>query len=1347
MAACLLIWLPRHALALDPSRSLVQYNCQTWSRQNGLLVNGVDAITQSRDGYLWLGTSVGLIRFDGNGFTTIHLPQPGNRTVVTSLANTGNDELWVGWEHHGFNRYDEQFPSARGKLSPSPPDANLLSLQEDADGTQWVTGDHQWGRVKPGGKYEVLAAIPDPSATCGFKDSQGRFWAGTAYHGVSYWQAGVVHGVFAAELEGSIIFAFAEDHEGNLWIGTSSGLFSYDAHLKRRNINSLAAEISVLMVDRQGVLWIGTSHEGLARYYHDRYDYFKKSDGLASYYVNALFEDREGSLWVGTRNGVSLLTDVKFPTCLLSDKPSDQDALSVCASRKGGVWVGSMAGLTYLGDQPTTYGMESGLPNPIVKRVLETRTGDLYLVCGNESLAVFSSNKVVAIQSETNMVVGMVEDDQGVVVSVGGDLFRANKNHLTPFPFANHLAPPMYWVLNLALGRDGVIWVASVNGITRIKDGAFQQWTKAQGLTDSRIGWICEDSEGVVWAATATGIARLKDNQIRCISEDDGLFDNHVLALVPDDLGNLWVNARRGVFRVSRQSLNDFADGRKAKVECTPFDGLASVKPADNTYQEQVGCKSLDGRIWFPCANGALVINPRQIPINTLSPLVRIQSIRANGHEYPRRPSLVVPPGNGELEFDFAALSFIAPQQVRVRYQLAGVDPQWVDAGPRRLAFYTNLKPGPYIFHVIAANADGVWNQTGDTLRIELRPHFYQTVWFYAGGAGLLAGVLIGAYRRYLRRIEQKERALQEGRDRLAREVDLRTAELAQERDLLRILLDNAPDHIYFKDTQSRFVKSGKAQARQFGVASADDLLGKSDTDFFSEEHARPAFEDEQRIMRTGEPMIGKIERETWGDGRPDSWVLTSKMPYRNPAGEIIGTFGISKNITALKQTETELAYERDLLKALLDNCPDSIYFKDRQSRFVRVSKSKLERDFSLSLQRHQATAGSENLPIHLTSLEEFKKYYLGRTDSEFFPEDIAQALYAEEQEIIRTGTPLIGKLGKYTWLDGSVVWFLATKMLWRGKDGEILGTFGLSKDITFLKLAEAQVEEAHKRLLETSRQAGMAEVATNVLHNVGNVLNSVNVSAALVADNARRSTVSYVGKVAALLQEHAADLGTFMTTDPKGTQLPAFLGQLAAKLAGEQQQAVTELELLRHNIEHIKDIVAMQQSYAKISGLTDTVKVCELVEDALAMNTGALTRHGVELARDYAEVPPITVEKHKVLQILVNLIRNAKYACDDAGRKDKKITIQIAPADQGVRITVRDNGIGIPPENLTLIFNHGFTTRKGGHGFGLHSGALAARELGGSLSVHSDGTGHGAAFTLELPLLVDPSSQNSGPP
>ncbi len=299
----------------------------------------------------------------------------------------------------------------------------------------------------------------------------------------------------------------------------------------------------------------------------------------------------------------------------------------------------------------------------------------------------------------------------------------------------------------------------------------------------------------------------------------------------------------------------------------------------------------------------------------------------------------------------------------------------------------------------------------------------------------------------------------------------------------------------------------------------------------------------------------------------------------------------------------------------------------------------------------------------------------------------------------------------------------------------QCIGRVLICRDITERKRADAKLEEAHREVVSVSRQAGMAEVATTVLHNVGNVLNSVNVSASLVADQLKASKTSNLARVAALMRERAADLGDFMSRDPRGKALPVYLGELAERLSAEHSALSTEVESLKKNIEHIKEIVAMQQRYAKVGGVTEMVKTTDLVEDALRMNAGALVRHEVEVVREYDPlIPEITVEKHKVMQILINLIRNAKYACDDADHGQKRITIRVSNGGDRVRISVSDNGVGIPQENLTRIFNYGFTTRKGGHGFGLHSGALSAKELGGVLLAHSEGPGKGATFTLELP-------------
>ena len=292
-----------------------------------------------------------------------------------------------------------------------------------------------------------------------------------------------------------------------------------------------------------------------------------------------------------------------------------------------------------------------------------------------------------------------------------------------------------------------------------------------------------------------------------------------------------------------------------------------------------------------------------------------------------------------------------------------------------------------------------------------------------------------------------------------------------------------------------------------------------------------------------------------------------------------------------------------------------------------------------------------------------------------------------------------------------------------------------LAAEIVERKRVQAEADEAHEQLVVAAREAGMAEVAIGVLHNVGNVLNSVNVSSSIVVDRLRQLKSERLSKVVVLLREHEKDLGNFLSSDPKGKQIVSYLDTLANHLATEQTDAIKELENLSKNIEHIKDIVAVQQNYATHVGLTEPVQVINLVEDALRMNATTLERHEVRTVRQYdAHQPVIQANKHKIIQILVNLIRNAKQACDESGKPDKQLTIRVYNGNGSVKISTSDNGVGIPPENLGRIFNHGFTTRKDGHGFGLHNAALAAKEMGGELRVSSPGQGQGAVFTLELP-------------
>ena len=330
---------------------------------------------------------------------------------------------------------------------------------------------------------------------------------------------------------------------------------------------------------------------------------------------------------------------------------------------------------------------------------------------------------------------------------------------------------------------------------------------------------------------------------------------------------------------------------------------------------------------------------------------------------------------------------------------------------------------------------------------------------------------------------------------------------------------------------------------------------------------------------------------------------------------------------------------------------------------------------------------------------------------------------------------------------DGRAIWIRESGVVLIETDKPV-AVRGIFQDVTEQKLAAEELDKLNRQLVDTSRLAGMAEVATGVLHNVGNVLNSVSVSATLVNDRLRESNVKNLCRATAMLREQD-DLVHFLTQNPKGQILPRYLGRVADDLAAENTNLIAEMTSVSQHIEHIKQIVAMQQSYAKVSGAYENLSAAELVKDALRLNAAALERHRIQVVQEFDEATPaVTVDRHKVLQILINLFRNAKYALEGQDAARRKLVIQVAPRSASrVKISLSDNGVGIASDHLLKVFNHGFTTKKDGHGFGLHSGANAAKEMGGSLTAHSDGIGCGATFSLELPVATGTSTAKSNLP
>jgi PAS domain S-box-containing protein len=521
---------------------------------------------------------------------------------------------------------------------------------------------------------------------------------------------------------------------------------------------------------------------------------------------------------------------------------------------------------------------------------------------------------------------------------------------------------------------------------------------------------------------------------------------------------------------------------------------------------------------------------------------------------------------------------------------------------------------------------------------------------------------------------------------------------------LAHALLDSAPVAIYHSDLTGTLTYANPEYRRIFGL-SAD----QSTNDWAQGVHLA----DRARIEETWndfcrQPRPVKFEYRT----KPTAGTVRYICEQLVPAAGVSGFVGTISDFTDLVAARGDLRKAETLFRNTFDQAPIGIAYADRDGRFQRCNPA-----FCALL-----GFGTDELA--------------NRSGGDLTHSDDVAGSAAALDSLWKGDIDFVDLEKRCTRKDGSIMWVRTTIALVRDENGTPECSVEFLRDITSRKDADLELERVHKELMAASRQAGMAEVATNVLHNVGNILNSVNISASLVAERVKQSKATGVTRLAALLQDQGPRLGEFITGDVRGKRIPHYLATLGEQLTTDQEMTLKELASLRDNLEHIKDTVTMQQSYAKLCGVTETVEVADLVEDSLRLNAGAFVRHGVTLRREFSDVPAITVDKHKVLQILVNLVRNAKYACDESGRTDKLLILRIEPAVNAVRISVIDNGVGIPPENMGRLFSHGFTTRKSGHGFGLHSGALAAQDLGGTLRAESDGPGRGAAFILELPCV-----------
>ena len=758
------------AFALNPAFEVSQYAHKSWTAADGFFKGTITAIAQTPDGYLWLGTDFGLLRFDGVRFVP-WTPPAGEQLpseVIRGLLVTRDGSLWIA-TFKGLARWKggrlTQYAELAGRA--------VTKILEDHDGGVWAASvDVPTGR---------LCAIRDSGVRCYGEDGrlglgvlslheyQGGLWAG-ALTGLWRWKPDPPR-LYPMQDPTKEIHDLIEGDNGALWLATRDGILRWIHGKVDPAPLPATGPISAfrMLRDRGGGLWIGTSGQGLVHLHHGKMDRFRSSDGLSGNRVEDLFEDREGNMWAATEEGLDRFRDLAVPAISARQGVPSQGA--VLAARDGSIWIGTGNGLDRWNEgqitvyrrpggratasvsenQPAVHEIhDEGLPDNVIESIAEDDRGRIW-VSTPRGVAYLESGRFVPVGAlPATMVHNIAEDGSGSI--------WINEQSLGLFHLVDgRVVERVSWA---SLGRQGMVstiavdamrgglWLSfSQGGLSYFKDGRIRlSYGIAEGLGGGRVNDIRIDREGTLWAATEGGLSRLKDGRIATLTSRNGLPCDAVQWTSEDDAGSVWMNLPCGLARVARSELDAWAADRSQAVSPALFDRSDGVKslPIASGYTPRFA-KSAEGKLWFPMNGGFGVVDLHHLPVNKLPPPVQIEQIIADRKIYAGGAKL--PPLVRDLEIEYTALSLVAPEKNQFRYKLEGHDSDWVDAGMRRQAFYNDLPPRQYRFRVMAANNSGVWNEAGAFVDFAVAPAYYQTTWFRALVAATALGLLAALYR------------------------------------------------------------------------------------------------------------------------------------------------------------------------------------------------------------------------------------------------------------------------------------------------------------------------------------------------------------------------------------------------------------------------------------------------------------------------------------------------------------------------------------------------------------------------------------------------------------------------
>jgi PAS domain S-box-containing protein len=813
------------APGLDPRKPISQYVHDVWQIDQGLPQNSILAIIQGRDGYLWLGTEAGLVRFDGVAFTTYNTSntQGLSDNFVNALLMDRTDTVWAGTWVGGTVR----LKGGTSVAAPGGGGSRVNSLFQDRKGTIWAGLDAGLARWVTG-EFRVVPGLATRVYTIN-EATDGTLLAGTD-SGVVAWQDGGGRVVPWQPDGGQIqetVWTIYPDRQGGMWIGTETGLYhSVRGALRRFGKDDGLPDggVNTILRVRNGQLWVGMEGGGLARLTGERFQSFTTSDGLSDKVVLALLEDQEGSLWVGTQNGG--LNRFREPILTLYSTRQGLSAnviWSVYGDSRGNQWIGTKdGGLNRLADDRiTTYSMRDGLPNNSVFATIETSDGVFWAGTGAGVARLRQGRwEVLPSPFPATRVTAFLEDRSRALWMGGNDgLFRWKDNVF--HDYSAEAGIPGVKVRTVVEDSEGSIWIGTHGfGLIRFKDGRFTSFTTKDGLSNNVVEALYQDEYGL-WVGTERGLNLVQNERITILPLRSAVFMTDVFRILKDDRGNLWLSSNQGLVSISQAQLLEAVAGARDTVDVREMVSLDGHRRIEfNGASQDAGWKSPDGRLWFPSIKGLVVVDPAHLASNPLPPPVHIEQLLVDGHPVDPGESLIIPPGGGGLEFHYTATSLLIPERVTFRYRLEGYDEDWIDAGTRRVAYYTQVPGGEYRFRVIAANNDGVWNDRGATLPIRLGLHFYETWWFYALAALALLAAILGIFRLRVRRVEQHARDLSGLVDARTRELQLEVAERGQAEERYRHLFDANPQPVWVTDRETlAFLAVNDSAARHYGYS------------------------------------------------------------------------------------------------------------------------------------------------------------------------------------------------------------------------------------------------------------------------------------------------------------------------------------------------------------------------------------------------------------------------------------------------------------------------------------------------------------------------------------------------